>query len=42
MTKKSYILFVDDEQQFSGMVAEYLEAKGFSVTLKHSAEDVFF
>jgi DNA-binding response OmpR family regulator len=34
-----HILFVDDEQQFSGMTAEYLQAKGFEVTLKHSAED---
>lgn len=31
------ILFVDDEMQFSTMVAEYLQEKGFEVTLKHSA-----
>jgi two-component system OmpR family response regulator len=34
-----HILFVDDEQQFSSMTVEYLQAKGFDVTLKHSAED---
>lgn len=33
------ILFVDDEMQFSAMVAEYLQEKGFEVTLKHSAAD---
>ncbi len=35
----SHILFVDDEMQFSAMVAEYLQEKGFEVTLKHSAAD---
>ena len=39
MTDTPQILFVDDEQQFSLMVVEYLEAKGFQVTLKHSAEE---
>lgn len=39
MTEKPHILFVDDERQFSVMVVEYLEAKGFSLTLKHSAEE---
>ena len=34
-----HILFVDDEQQFSAMVAEYLQEKGFEVTLKHNAVD---
>ncbi|MBI1225325.1 MAG: response regulator [Bacteroidetes bacterium] len=34
-----HILFVDDEQQFSAMTAEYLQAKGFDVTLRHSADD---
>ncbi|GJM32508.1 MAG: DNA-binding response regulator [Saprospiraceae bacterium] len=36
---KPHILFVDDERQFSAMTKEYLEAKGFGVTLKHSADD---
>lgn len=36
---KPHILFVDDEQQFSAMTKEYLEAKGFEVTLKHNADD---
>ena len=39
MKSKPYILFVDDEQQLSAMTVEYLEAKGFKVTLKHSADD---
>lgn len=39
MTTTPHILFVDDEQHFSAMTKEYLEAKGFVVTLKHSAED---
>ena len=39
MNALPHILFVDDEQQFSAMTKEYLEAKGFLVTLKHSAED---
>ena len=39
MTNRPHILFVDDERQFSGMTKEYLEAKGFNVTLKHSADD---
>ncbi len=39
MTNQPHILFVDDERQFSGMTKEYLEAKGFKVTLKHSADD---
>ena len=39
MTSKAHILFVDDEQQFSAMTREYLEAKGFDVTLKHNAEE---
>ncbi len=34
-----HILFVDDEKQFSAMTMEYLQAKGFDVTLKHSADD---
>ena len=34
-----HILFVDDEMQFSTMVAEYLQEKGFKITLKHSAAD---
>ena len=38
-TSMPHILFVDDEQQFSTMTAEYLEAKGFEVTLKHNADD---
>ncbi len=33
------ILLVDDEMQFSAMVAEYLQEKGFSVILKHQALD---
>ncbi|MCB0533351.1 MAG: response regulator transcription factor [Lewinellaceae bacterium] len=33
------ILFVDDEMQFSAMVAEYLQEKGFEVILKHNATD---
>lgn len=33
------LLFVDDERQFSAMTAEYLQSKGFDVTLKHSADD---
>ncbi|MGB4960617.1 MAG: response regulator transcription factor [Saprospiraceae bacterium] len=37
--KTYHILFVDDEQQFSTMTKEYLEAKGYEVTLKHSAYD---
>ena len=41
MSIKPHILFVDDEQQFSAMTVEYLEAKGFNVTLKHSADDGF-
>ena len=39
MNPNPHILFVDDEQQFSAMTVEYLEAKGFKVTLKHSADD---
>lgn len=39
MTSIPHILFVDDEQQFSEMTKEYLEAKGFNVTLKHSADE---
>jgi len=39
MNPKPHILFVDDEQQFSAMTMEYLEAKGYKVTLKHSADD---
>jgi DNA-binding response OmpR family regulator len=39
MNSKAHILFVDDEQQFSAMTKEYLEAKGFRVTLKHSADE---
>jgi len=39
MILKPHILLVDDEQQFSAMTKEYLEAKGYEVTLKHSAED---
>jgi len=34
-----HLLFVDDEKQFSAMIKEYLEAKGFKVTLRHSADD---
>ena len=34
-----HILLVDDEQQFSAMTKEYLEAKGFQVNLQHSADD---
>ncbi len=30
---------VDDERQFSGLTQEYLEAKGFDVTLKHNGDD---
>ncbi len=33
------ILFVDDEKQFSAMVAEYLQEKGFEVMLKHDATE---
>ncbi len=33
------ILFVDDERQFSTMTVEYLESKGFGVTLRHSADE---
>ena len=33
------ILFVDDEKQFSAMIVEYLEVKGFDVALRHSADD---
>ena len=39
MDAKPQILFVDDERQFSSMTVEYLEAKGFEVTLKHNAMD---
>lgn len=39
MSFKPHVLFVDDELQFSAMTREYLEAKGFDVTLKHSAEE---
>ena len=41
MNSISHILFVDDEQQFSAMTKEYLEAKGFKVTLKHNADEGF-
>lgn len=33
------ILLVDDEMQFSAMVAEYLQEKGFEVMLTHNATD---
>lgn len=33
------ILFVDDERQFSALTQEYLEAKGCSVTLRHSGDE---
>ena len=36
---RPHILFVDDEEQFSSMTKEYLEAKGFEVTLRHNADD---
>ena len=36
-----HILFVDDEKQFSAMTVEYLEAKGFEITLKHNADEGF-
>lgn len=39
MDTTPHILFVDDEQQFSAMTKEYLEAKGFKVTLKHNADE---
>ncbi len=39
MKQKPNILFVDDERQFSAMTQEYLEAKGFSVVLKHSGDE---
>jgi DNA-binding response OmpR family regulator len=39
MDAKPHILFVDDEEQFSAMTCEYLESKGFDVSLMHSAED---
>lgn len=33
------LLIVDDDQFLSSMIAEYLEEKGFAITLKHNAED---
>jgi len=39
MSSIPHILFVDDEQQFSAMTKEYLETKGFEVTLIHNADD---
>jgi two-component system OmpR family response regulator len=38
MKKKVHILFVDDERQFSAMTQEYLESKGFRVSLRHSGD----
>ena len=35
----AHILFVDDEEDFSAMTAEYLEEKGFDVMLVHNAVD---
>ena len=35
----AHLLFVDDEQDFSAMTAEYLEEKGFKVSLVHNAVD---
>ena len=33
------ILLVDDERQFSALTQEYLEAKGYVVTLRHSGDE---
>ena len=38
MSKKPHLLLVDDERQFSALTQEYLEAKGFEITLVHSGE----
>ena len=35
----AHILFVDDEEDFSAMTAEYLQEKGFDVMLVHNAVD---
>ena len=33
------LLLVDDERQFSALTQEYLEAKGFATTLRHSGDE---
>jgi DNA-binding response OmpR family regulator len=37
MNKSPRILLVDDEPELTGMTKEYLEAKGFAVTMQHNA-----
>lgn len=38
MNPKPHLLLVDDERQFSALTQEYLEAKGFEITLVHSGD----
>jgi len=37
--EKKRLLLVDDERQFSALTQEYLEAKGFYTTLRHSGDE---
>ena len=34
------LLLVDDERQVSALTQEYLEAKGYDITLRHSGDDM--